>query len=58
VTGEVMSVATAHSIRPEAVALTAGRISVVLDASCFAPHAGLPAGTLVTLAAGYTATKR
>lgn len=58
VSGEVMSIASAHSIRPEAVALTAGRVSVVVDASCFAPHAGLPAGTLVTLSAGYTAAKR
>lgn len=58
VTGEVMSIASAHSIRPEAVALTAGRVSVVLDASCFAPHAGLPSGTLVTLSTGYTAAKR
>jgi hypothetical protein len=58
VTGEVMSIAGAHSIRPEAVALTAGRVSVVLDASCLAPHAGLPAGTLVVLSTGYTAAKR
>ena len=58
VTGEIMSVATAHSIRPEAVALTAGRVSVVVDAACFAPHAGLPAGTQVTLTTGFTAAKR
>jgi len=58
VTGEIMSVATAHSIRPEAVALTGGRVSVVIDAACFAPHAGLPAGTQVTLSTGFTAAKR
>jgi hypothetical protein len=58
VTGEIMSVASAHSIRAEAVALTAGRVSVVVDAACFAPHAGMAAGTLVTLTSGFTAAKR
>lgn len=55
---EVMAIATAKSIRTEAVALTAGQVSVVVDAACFAPHAGLPAGAQVLLRTGFTAAKR
>jgi hypothetical protein len=55
---EVMAVATSHSVRTEAVALTAGQVVVVVDAACFAPHAGLPAGAHVVLKTGFTAAKR
>jgi hypothetical protein len=58
ITGELMTVAVANAIRPDAVALTSGRIRVVLDGACFGPEAALPAGTRVVLTAGYTAAKR
>ena len=53
-----MSVATSRAVRTEAVALTAGRVVLVVDSACFAPHAGLPAGVDVTLSTGFTAAKR
>ena len=58
ITGEVMSLAIARAVRPEAVALTAGRIRVVLPGDCFGPSAGLPADAQVALSTGYTAAKR
>ena len=58
ITGEVMSLATARAIRPEAVALTAGRIGVVLPGACFGSGAGLPPDAHVVLSTGYTAAKR
>jgi hypothetical protein len=58
IAGEVASVGKPDSIRQEAVALTNGRVFAVYDASCFAPFAGLPAGTQVELSTGFTAAKR
>ena len=58
ITAEIMSVATAHAIRPEAVALTGGRISTVLSGDCIAPLGGLADGAEVTLTTGFSAAKR
>jgi hypothetical protein len=58
ITGEVMNVASAHAVRAEAVALSSGRVRMVLDAACFAPRSGLPAGAQVVLSTGFTAAKR
>lgn len=58
ITGEIMTVATSHAVHTEAVALTAGRVVLVVDSACFAPHAGLPSGVDVTLSTGFTAAKR
>ncbi len=56
--GEVASVTKPDSVRLEAVALTSGHVITVYDATCFAPFAGLPAGTQVVLSTGFTAAKR
>ncbi|MET0287200.1 MAG: hypothetical protein ABW352_22135 [Polyangiales bacterium] len=58
IVGEVASVTKPDSVRQEAVALTNGRVFALYDAACFAPFAGLPAGTQVALSAGFTAAKR
>lgn len=58
ITGEVMSLATARAVRQEAVAVTAGRIGVVVPGACLGARAGLPADALVILSTGYTAAKR
>ncbi|HEY6880684.1 MAG TPA: hypothetical protein VI299_21825 [Polyangiales bacterium] len=58
ISSEIVTVAKPDSVRHEAVALTNGRIVTVHDANCFAPLAGLPAGSQVVLATGFTAAKR
>lgn len=58
VTAEVMSIASAKAVRPEAVALTSGWISTVLGQDCIAASGGLPVGAEVTLATGFSAVKR
>ena len=57
-TGEVMSTHGAEAVRSQAVALTSGRVTTIVDANCLAPHAGLPEGTQVALSSGFTAAKR
>ena len=58
ITAEVTSAASVHAVRPEAVALTSGRVSTVLDDACIAPHGGLAKGAQVTLTTGFSAAKR
>lgn len=58
ITSEIVTLTTPDSVRHEAVALTNGRITTVHDANCFAPLAGLPAGSQVALTTGFTAAKR
>jgi len=58
VTGEVVTSSGASDVRPQAVALTSGRMRVVVDVACIAPHAGFPSGTELALSTGFTAAKR
>lgn len=58
ITAELVSIANASAVRPEAVALTAGQIHVRLDGSCFGAEGALPAGAEVELSSGFTAAKR
>lgn len=58
VTGEVVTTSSPSDVRPQAVALTSGRVRIVVDAACVAPHAGLPSGTELALSTGFTAAKR
>ena len=58
VTGEVVTTSSPSDVRTQAVAVTSGRMRIVVDASCIAPHAGLPSGTELALSTGFTAAKR
>ncbi len=57
-TGEVMSTRSSDSVRSQAVAVSSGRMTIIVDRSCFAPDAELPPGAEVALSIGYTAAKR
>jgi hypothetical protein len=57
-TGEVLTTASELSMRPEALALTSGRIHVRFDAACFASGRALASAAEVILSVGYTAAKR
>jgi hypothetical protein len=57
-TGEVVSTpGSQNQARPEAVAVTSGRATIIVDGACFG--AGLlPTGTEIFLSSGFTAAKR
>jgi hypothetical protein len=57
-TGEVLSSPGVNAKGIEAVALTSGRATILVDAQCLAPKAGLPKGSQVYLSTGFTAAKR
>jgi len=58
-TGEVISTPGSDTrAAPEAVAVTSGRATVIVDASCFGSKLALPAGTEVFISSGFTAAKR
>lgn len=58
ITAEVMSTTSAHAVRPEAVALTSGRITVVVAPDCVAGDTGLPPDAEIVLTTGFSAAKR
>lgn len=57
-TGEVLRTEGAGDRGPEAVALTSGRVTIVVDARCAAPERSLPSGAQLFLSSGFTAAKR
>ena len=58
ITAEVMSTTSADAVRPEAVALTSGRITTVVTPDCVSPDTGLPPDAEIALTTGFSAAKR
>jgi hypothetical protein len=58
ITAEVMRITSTHAVRPEAVALTSGRITTVVAPDCIGPDTGLPPGAEVVLTTGFSAARR
>ena len=58
ITAEVMSTTSADAVRPEAVALTSGRITTVLSPGCVSAETGLPPDAEIVMTTGFSAAKR